>query len=301
MAWIDDIGEPAVRALIAAVNDGDRKAFFAASRPARPEPDDAGAGVAARLGAVSHGPFGEKKELLARTSGGARARAPIPAAGADREDGRRRRTRHDRPLTLSLGNRQSSSYSRQMGDELLAQARQAQERLIDAERDADVARAEFHRAVRRLHLQGSSLRELAAALGLSHQRVHQIVEAAGGSRRWRRRHNPRPDLACSFCGRPQPKARKLIAGPGVYICERCVGLAKTVIDSGQAAATELGPVNPVPEQDQRARCSFCGKYRHQVAGLAGASAETTGKSSGSAAICAECLSLCDEIVAEELT
>src|SRR5580704_4979549 len=52
-----------------------------------------------------------------------------------------------------------------MNSELLAQARQAQERLIDAERDVEVARAEFHRAVRRLHLHGSSLRELAAGLG----------------------------------------------------------------------------------------------------------------------------------------
>ena len=47
-----------------------------------------------------------------------------------------------------------------MNDELLAEARRAQERLIDAERDADVARAEFYRAVRRLHLHGASLREL---------------------------------------------------------------------------------------------------------------------------------------------
>src|SRR5580692_2993958 len=71
-----------------------------------------------------------------------------------------------------------------VNNDLLAEARQAQERLIDAERDVEVARAEFHRAVRRLHLHGSSLRELAAGLGLSHQRVHQIVEEAGGSRRW---------------------------------------------------------------------------------------------------------------------
>ena len=70
-----------------------------------------------------------------------------------------------------------------MNNDLLAEARQAQERLIDAERDVEVARADFHRAVRRLHLHGWSLRELAAGLGLSHQRVHQIVEEAGGSRR----------------------------------------------------------------------------------------------------------------------
>src|SRR6266496_374682 len=79
-----------------------------------------------------------------------------------------------------------------MDENLLAEARRAQERMIDAERDAEAARAEFHRAVRRLHLNGSSLRELAAALGLSHQRVHQIVESAGGSRRWLRRRGEGP-------------------------------------------------------------------------------------------------------------
>jgi hypothetical protein len=50
-----------------------------------------------------------------------------------------------------------------MDDKLLAEARQAQERLIDAERGADVARAEFHRAVPCLHLHGASLRDIAAA------------------------------------------------------------------------------------------------------------------------------------------
>ncbi len=121
-----------------------------------------------------------------------------------------------------------------MNDELLAEARQAQERLIDAERDVEVARAEFHRAVRRLHLHGSSLRELAADLGLSHQRVHQIVEEAGGSRRWVRiRDNqarPRDHLLeCTFCGKAQDQVRKLIAGPGAYICDGCVELAEHVI------------------------------------------------------------------------
>ena len=71
-----------------------------------------------------------------------------------------------------------------MDEDLLAEARKAQERLIEAEHDAEIARAGFHRAVRRLHLNGGSLREIAPTLGLSHQRVHQIVEAAGGSRRW---------------------------------------------------------------------------------------------------------------------
>ena len=195
-----------------------------------------------------------------------------------------------------------------MNDELLTEARQAQERLIDAERDVEVARAEFHRAVRRLHLHGASLRELATCLGLSHQRVHQIVEEAGGSRRWVRvRDGARgrgrvPLLACTFCGKPQNKVRKLIAGPGVYICNGCVDRASGVISSGQPARTELGPIGNVPGPQARERCNFCGKTRDQVAGLARIAAEQPllGKPAGIAAICSECLALCGEIITEEI-
>ena len=192
-----------------------------------------------------------------------------------------------------------------MNDELLAEARRAQERLIDAERDADVARAEFYRAVRRLHLHGSSLRELAASLGLSHQRVHQIVEEAGGSRRWVRvgaqRRRPDPGLlACSFCGKQQNEVRKLIAGPGVYICDRCIDLAVDVITSGRAARTALGAMDNVPEEQSGVRCNFCGKDRGQVERVAIMPEVTVERTSSSAAVCSECLVLCGEIITEEL-
>ena len=157
-----------------------------------------------------------------------------------------------------------------MDETLLAEARQAQERLIDAERDADVARAEFHRAVRRLHLHGASLRELASGLGLSHQRVHQIVESAGGSRRWLRRDRVRPDpglLLCTFCGKDQKQVTKLIAGPSVYICDGCVDLAKVVLSDGQPVTTEIAELTAGPADEPRTQCSFCGKRRDQVAGL----------------------------------
>ena len=192
-----------------------------------------------------------------------------------------------------------------MNDELLAEARLAQERLIDAERDADVARAEFYRAVRRLHLHGASLRELAASLGLSHQRVHQIVEEAGGSRRWvriggTRRNQSRDLLACTFCGKPQNKVRKLIAGPGVYICDGCVDLVLDVITSGRAARTALGAMDNVPEEQSGVRCNFCGKDRGQVERVAIMPEVTVERTSSSAAVCSECLVLCGEIITEEL-
>jgi hypothetical protein len=188
-----------------------------------------------------------------------------------------------------------------MDETLLAEARQAQERLIDAERDADVARAEFHRAVRRLHLHGASLRELASGLGLSHQRVHQIVESAGGSRRWVRRDRARPDpglLLCTFCGKGQKQVTKLIAGPSVYICDGCVDLAKVVLSDGQPVTTEIAELTAGPADKPRTQCSFCGKRRDQVPGLVVGSVQTERKAP--AAICTECLDLCIEIIAEEL-
>ena len=188
-----------------------------------------------------------------------------------------------------------------MDETLLAEARQAQERLIDAERDADVARAEFHRAVRRLHLHGASLRELASSLGLSHQREHQIVEAAGGSRRWLRRDRVRPDpmlLACTFCGKDQKQVKKLIAGPSVYICNGCVDLAKSVISDNEPASTPVAELSAGTEQEPRVQCSFCGKRRDQAAALVVSSALTSRNSP--ATICAECLGLCSEIITEEL-
>jgi ATP-dependent protease Clp ATPase subunit len=36
-------------------------------------------------------------------------------------------------------------------------------------------------------------------------------------------------LKCSFCGVPQHKVVKLIAGPGVYICDRCIDLCNQII------------------------------------------------------------------------
>ena len=37
-------------------------------------------------------------------------------------------------------------------------------------------------------------------------------------------------LHCSFCNEPQDRVAKLIAGPGVYICDRCVALCQEILD-----------------------------------------------------------------------
>ena len=37
-------------------------------------------------------------------------------------------------------------------------------------------------------------------------------------------------ICCSFCGKPQNEARRLIAGPGVYICDECIELCMSILD-----------------------------------------------------------------------
>jgi hypothetical protein len=182
----------------------------------------------------------------------------------------------------------------------LAAARQAQERLIEAEQHAEASRVDFHRAVHRLVVGGSSPRDIAAALGLSEQQLDEAVRASGSSG-GRDEQAPRTTLVCTFCGRSQREARKLIAGPGVYICDGCIGLAGRVVSSGSAAGTQLGPIHPVLEQDGGTRCRFCGKRRDEVAGMAAMPAEYGGTFAGPTAICVECLSLCNEILVEELS
>ncbi|MBI1178152.1 ATP-dependent Clp protease ATP-binding subunit ClpX [bacterium] len=45
---------------------------------------------------------------------------------------------------------------------------------------------------------------------------------------------------CSFCGKSHSEVRKLIAGPGVYICDSCVLLCKSVLDKELNADTKRG-------------------------------------------------------------
>ena len=38
-------------------------------------------------------------------------------------------------------------------------------------------------------------------------------------------------VKCSFCGKTQDSVRKIVAGPGVYICNECIGLCNEIIES----------------------------------------------------------------------
>jgi len=46
-------------------------------------------------------------------------------------------------------------------------------------------------------------------------------------------------LKCSFCGKSQKQVKKLIAGPGVYICDECIDLCNEIIEEELAETGEL--------------------------------------------------------------
>ena len=57
-------------------------------------------------------------------------------------------------------------------------------------------------------------------------------------------------LHCSFCGKGQKEVKKLIAGPGVYICDECIDLCTDIISEEQAKTIkETGKLNvPKPHE-----------------------------------------------------
>jgi ClpX C4-type zinc finger len=159
---------------------------------------------------------------------------------------------------------------------LLAQAKGAGAALADAERQVLLSRADYHTAIRRLHLAGGSLREIAEALSLSHQRVQQIVATAGGSwwQVWRGRRTKR-DAVCTWCDRPPSEVAKLIAGPNVFICDVCVA----------AAERQLKGTSRPPAGASRS-CGFCSRRANNARSLA----------YGTHSICTDCLRVCREIL-----
>ena len=165
---------------------------------------------------------------------------------------------------------------------LLRDARQARDRLLERQDEAERAQVAYQHAVRRLHAAGGSLREIAEALGQSYQRIHQIVDVGAGKGAVRPSRLAGP---CSFCGAGGDDAAALIAGPRVFVCDRCVDLAAEV------AAEAVARDHLVPVVAERVRCSFCGKRRRDADGMAA-------RGDGGARICSACLALCAEVLAE---
>ena len=61
-------------------------------------------------------------------------------------------------------------------------------------------------------------------------------------------------ICCSFCGKPQSEARRLIAGPGVYICDECIELCMSILEdenslnARKSSYSETSAVLPKPQE-----------------------------------------------------
>ncbi|HET6209724.1 MAG TPA: ClpX C4-type zinc finger protein [Jatrophihabitans sp.] len=53
-----------------------------------------------------------------------------------------------------------------------------------------------------------------------------------------------PQVRCSFCAKEEAAVRKIIAGPGIYICDECVRLCNEILDSDRTAEPAARPQLP---------------------------------------------------------
>ena len=48
------------------------------------------------------------------------------------------------------------------------------------------------------------------------------------------------NIKCSFCGKAQENVKKIVAGPGVYICDECISICKSIVDEDISDDEEIG-------------------------------------------------------------
>jgi ATP-dependent Clp protease ATP-binding subunit ClpX len=75
--------------------------------------------------------------------------------------------------------------------------------------------------------------------GYRHEGAHPARRMGLGSALMARIGDGGDLLKCSFCGKSQKQVKKLIAGPGVYICDECIDLCNEIIEEELAEAGEV--------------------------------------------------------------
>jgi hypothetical protein len=186
--------------------------------------------------------------------------------------------------------------------ELLDVALRARERVIELQHERELAQVDYQHAIRRLHAGGASMREVADALGLSYQRVHQVVDVSTGKGALR---HAKPPMHCSFCGLDESADACVIAGPSVFICDRCADLARNVLHDHAARSNERTSLVCLSEHEGKARCDFCGKRHGDAHAMIEAphrprAGKLRARRPG-VRICGDCLQLCREILDQPLS
>ena len=98
------------------------------------------------------------------------------------------------------------------------------------------------------------LHELGGGAGVRHHRPGDLGALAGDSSSMARPTDSNEQLLCSFCGKSQRQVKKLIAGPGVYICDECIDLCNEIIDEELTAPPTFDLEN-LPEAAARSTTS----------------------------------------------
>ena len=74
---------------------------------------------------------------------------------------------------------------------------------------------------------------------------------------------------CSFCGKSHSEVRKLIAGPGVYICDSCINVCKNILDKELTEGLD-GEISDVSEKNSSLKVpdpiTICKKLDEYVIG-----------------------------------
>jgi len=92
-------------------------------------------------------------------------------------------------------------------------------------------------------------------------------------------------LQCAFCGKKASEVQKLIAGPGVHICNECVGHCVKALVDGEPT----GNITMILSKQAEAPCPFCGQKPLDVVRIVGVP---------TARICNQCVKICREILEE---
>ncbi len=61
------------------------------------------------------------------------------------------------------------------------------------------------------------------------------------------KYDEKKQLKCSFCGKPQEQVKRLVAGPGVYICDECIELCSEIIEEEFEEAKADAELNDIPK------------------------------------------------------
>jgi hypothetical protein len=64
--------------------------------------------------------------------------------------------------------------------------------------------------------------------------------------------------SCSFCGKPDTAVQRLVAGPGVYICNECIELSATIVDA---------TAESTPEESSRRRSQYYDRSTEDILAL----------------------------------